>query len=97
MCSKKKNTNPLTIDDAIFNSRKKEKCKWNISIFGESIFEGNKRKRVKEKSLLASFLEAVIDELKETRLQRIEKILGEELCQEKEHKQQLEDILLSIH
>lgn len=48
-------------------------------------------------SLLTSSLEAVVDELKEGRLQKAEETQGEELCQEKKRKQQLEDALPPIH
>lgn len=48
-------------------------------------------------SLFASFLKALMDKQREKQLQKAEKIRGEEFCWEKEHKQQLEDALPSIH
>lgn len=86
-CPKEKKINlQITTNDIILNSKKKEKSKRDVNIFGKSISKKNKRKQVNGKLLLASFFEVVIDELKEKRLQRIQKIQEVELCQEKECK-----------
>lgn len=47
--------------------------------------------------VLTSSLKVVRDELRKGERQRVEEIWGKKLCQEKERKQQLEDVLSPIY
>lgn len=77
-------------------SKEKKKDKRDASALGEYVTE-NKRLRMNGESLLASSLEAVAEELRGWRLQRVEETQQEELRRKKDRKQQLRNALPAVY
>lgn len=77
-------------------SKKKEKLKRDAST-QEAPTSSQKRTRVSGGSLLANSLDAVVNELREGRLQRAEEIQAENIRREKDRLDKIEESLPAIH
>lgn len=77
-------------------AKKKEKVKRDASTHSEST-SSQKRPRVSGGSLLANSLEAVVNKLREGRLQRAEETRAENIQRGKDRQDRLEESLPAIH
>ena len=91
---KKNSTQPVPSNNK--QGKKQEKLKRDASTQPEST-SSQKRARVSEGSLLANSLEAVVNELREGRLQRAEEIQAENIRREKDRLDKIEESLPAIH